>query len=501
MRKYGWKWTSERALDTYKLILVDSAFCHRSFGESEDLNSFIDLADEIVRLEGRIPDSFKVAVDLGSIYSAAAVSNAGDAKVSDEFIAKANEAWCTASTYLENGMLKDAALVEPGPLRAIYVGSYFQIPCEIGFARYIQTNCTDVGHLRALKKYWVRAKQENPDHPVLLAIGEQIDKKLSPAEQTEQAQERSPGFLPRIEQSELELAGRGRRGLRIGAVVVVTIAALTGLAYVYRTMDRVGEPLQRATADSVRSSADRGIIVPWETAGAAPSNQWQAIAPGDDKESKTVEGIPTPQESIKQYEQNGHLLRRLEALISARAKLFIAPLRDIPTSARAVYSVTLTSSGTVAELTLAKSSGHARFDQSVREALLAAQPYPRVGELLANGVSSTVNVSMMAERPPPPKRKAQRAIPQRVAEPELREPRLGQTQSDVDSSEEAVQQPPQPVASVPKSPLGTTSPRKIKECAPGLAGFICQEQKRWERCSGRWGTPGCEVYQRETATD
>jgi TonB family protein len=507
MRKYGWKWASAKALDAYKLILVDSAFCHGSFGGSEDLNSFIDLADEIVRLEGRIPDSFKVAVDLGSIYSAAAVSNAGDVKVSDEFIAKANEAWCIASTHLENGMLRDAALVEPGPLRATYVGGYLQIPCEIGFARYIQTNCTDVSHLRALKKYWVRAKQERPNHPVLLAVGEQIDKKLSPAEQTEQIQERSPVFLPGIEQSELEPGGQGRRGLRIGAIVIVTIATLTGLAYVYRTMDRAREPQQGAAAGSVRSSSDRATSVPSETTGAAPSNQRQAIAPSGDKEPETVssaeepaEAVPTLQEPIKQYQQNGNVLRRLEARIRARAKHFIAPSRDIPTNARAVYSVTLTSTGKVEELTLTKSSGHAGFDQSVREALLKAQPYPRVAELLGNGVSRTAIVAMMAERPLPPKRKVQRAIPHRGPEPELSEPRLGEMQSDIDSSEEAFQTSPQPVASSAISPTEAT-PRKVEECAAGFVGIICRERKRWERCSGRWGTPGCEVYPGPTATD
>jgi TonB family protein len=505
MRKHGWKWASEKALDAYKLILLDSAYCHGSFGRSEDLYCFIDLADEIVRLEGRIPDSFRVAVDLGAIYSAAAVSNAHDAKVSDEYIWKANEAWCIASTHLENGLLRDAALVEPGPLRATYVGGYFQIPCEIGFARYIQTNCTDVSHLRALKKYWARAKQERLNHPILLAVGEQIDKKLSPAEQTERMQEQSPAFLPRIEQSELEPAGQGRRGLRIGAVVIITIATLTGLAYVYSTMDRAREPQQRAAADSVRSSSDRGTSVAPEAAVAAPSNQRQTIVPSGDKEPEMVsyaeestEAIPTPQEPMKQYQKDGNLLRRLEARIRARAKPFLAPSRDIPTNAQTVYSVTLTSTGKVEELTLTKSSGHAGFDKSVREALLAAQPYPRVAELLGNGATRTASVAMTAERHRLPKQKVQQAIPQRALE--LSEQRLDEMQSDIDSREEAFQKSPQPVASSAISPT-EAAPRKVEECAAGFAGIICRERKRWERCSGRWETPGCEVYRGRTVTD
>jgi hypothetical protein len=328
MRKYGWKWASEDSLDGYKLILVDSAFCNGSFGTSEHLSSFIDLADEIVRLEGRMPDSFKVVVDLGTIYSAAAVSKAHDVKVSDEFIARAHEAWCIASTHLENGMLRDAALVEPGPLRATYVGGYLQIPCEIGFARYIQTNCTDVSHLRALKEYWVRAKQERPNHPILLAVGEQIDKKLSPGEHTEHMQERSPAFLPGIGQSELEPARQRPRRLRIGAVVVVTIATLTGLAYVYRPTERAREPHHGAAAGSLRSSSDRGISVPPETTGTAPANQPQTIEPSRDREAEIIsyaeesaEATPTSQEPIKQHQQDGNLLRNTTELQQRAATL------------------------------------------------------------------------------------------------------------------------------------------------------------------------------------
>ncbi|HSQ51084.1 MAG TPA: hypothetical protein VLL94_07425, partial [Nitrospiraceae bacterium] len=170
MCKFGWNWASEKALEAYRLLLVDSAFCNGSLAASEHLSSFIELADDIVRLEGCVPKSFKVAVDLGTVYSAAAVNNAHDARVSNEFIAKANEAWCSASMHLQDDVPRDVALVEPGPLRATYVGGYWQIPCEIGYARYLQTNCTDVSHLLALKMHWMEAKQERPNHPILLDI-------------------------------------------------------------------------------------------------------------------------------------------------------------------------------------------------------------------------------------------------------------------------------------------------------------------------------------------
>lgn len=502
MKKYGWDWTSEDAAEAYKLILIDSGCYHGSFGGSEDLALFIDLADEVVRLEGRIPDSFGVAVDLGSIYAAAAVSNARNAKVSDEFIAKANEAWRIASSRLEKGMPKDAALAEPGPLRAAYVGAYWQIPCEIGFARYIQTGCTDVTHLRALKKFWERAKQERPNHPTLQAVGEQIDKKLSPAEQIEQMQARAPAPLPGIEQSGPEPPKQAGRALIVGAIVAVTIA-LTGLGYVYRMMDGPQVSQQRDAAGS-----ERGESVLSETSVAAPSNQGQAVAPGDpgDKVPETVssagewaEAMPAPREPVEHSQRDGNLLRRLEGQVRARATAFLAPPRDIPTSAQAVYSVTLTSSGRIEELTLTKSSGHAGFDESVREALLAAQPYPRVGELLGYGVSRTAIVAMKAERPPQPTRKTQRGAPRTA--PAFGKQRLVEMPSAIDSSEEASQEPSQPVASSPISPPGATSLRNIEKCAPGFAGTICRERKRWERCNGRWGTPGCEVYQGATATD
>lgn len=283
MRSFDWDWVSENALDAYKLILI---YCNGGLAASEQLSFLIDLADEIVRLEGRVPDSFRVAVDLGAIYSAAAVSNARAARASDEFIAKASDAWRIASTHLENGRPRDAALVEPGPFRVTYVGGYLQIPCEIGFARYMQTNCTDVSHLRALKKYWVRAKQERPDHPILLEIGEQIDKKLSSEEHTEHLQERSPAFPP-IGQSDPEPVRQVPRRLWIGAVMSV-LAMLTGLAYVYRPIEDARELQHGAPAGSLRSSADRGIPNPPESVVAAPTVHPEAKKSREDKEPETI---------------------------------------------------------------------------------------------------------------------------------------------------------------------------------------------------------------------
>lgn len=288
----------------------------------------------------------------------------------------------------------------------------------------------------------------------------------------------------------------------VGAIVAVTIA-LTGLGYVYRMMDGPQVSQQRDAAGS-----DRGESVLSETSVAAPSNQGQAVAPSDpgDKVPETVssagewaEAMPAPREPVEHSQRDGNLLRRLEGQVRARATAFLAPPRDIPTSAQAVYSVTLTSSGRIEELILTKSSGHAGFDESVREALLAAQPYPRVGELLGYGASRTAIVAMKAERPPQPTRKTQRGAPRTA--PAFSKQRLVEMPSAIDSSEEASQEPSQPVASSPISPSGVTSLRNIEECAPGFAGTICRERKRWERCNGRWGTQGCEVYQGATATD
>jgi hypothetical protein len=411
MKKYGWNWTSEYAADAYKLILIESGCYDSRFGGSADLAVLLDLADEVVRLEGRIPGSFEVAVDLGSIYSAAAVSNARNVKVCDELIAKAHEAWRIASLRFEKGMPKDAALGKPGPLRAAYIGAYWQIPCEIGFARYIQTGCTDVTHLRALKKFWERAKQERPDHPILQAVGAHIDKKLSPAEQIEQRQALAPAFRPGIEQSRPELPKHGRRALIVGAIVAVTIA-VTGLGYVYRKIDGRHVLQQRYAAGS-----DPGGSVLSETSVAAASNHQQAIAPGD------------------------------------------------------------------------------RGDKDPEAVSSAVQP----DELPGYGATRTPIVRMKADRPPQPTRKTQRSVPHTASA--FSKQRWVEMPSDIDSSDEVFQEPSQPVASSPISPPGATGRRKIEECAPGFAGIICRERNRWERCSGRWGVLGCEVYQRESPTD
>ena len=316
MRKFEWDWVSENALDAYKLILI---YCNGGFAASEQLSLLIELADEIVRLEGRVPDSFRVAVDLGAIYSAAAVSNARAARVSDEFIAKASDAWGIASTHLEIGKPRDAALVEPGPLRVTYFGGYLQIACEIGFARYLQTKCTDVSHLRALKEYWVGAKQERPDNPILLEIGEQIDKKLGSEEHTERLEEQPAAVLP-IGQSALEPTRQvPRLRLWIGAVVSV-LAMLTGLAYVYGPIEGVREPQHGAPAGSLQTPPDRGIPILPETVVAAPTVYPEAKKSSGDKEPETIsyaeesiEQKPPAQEPLKQHKQGADLLRSTPA--------------------------------------------------------------------------------------------------------------------------------------------------------------------------------------------
>lgn len=308
MCKFGWNWTSVRALEAYRLLLVDSAFCNGSFAASEHLSSLIELADEIVRLEGCMPRSFKVAVDLGTIYSAAAVNNAHDARESDAFIVKANDAWCIASTHLQNDAQRDAALVEPGALRATYLGGYWQIPCEMGFARYLQTNCTDVSHLRALKKHWLAAKQERPNHPILLDIGEHIAKRLSAAEYTEHRQERSPSLASPA----IAPAPQRTQRLRIGAVMIV-IAALTGLMYVYRP-ERAREPQHDTATHVLRTSSDPAISIAPEPTSAGPGNQPPAIEPSRDTEQQTIsdsersaEATPASQEPTSQHQRDGNL--------------------------------------------------------------------------------------------------------------------------------------------------------------------------------------------------
>ncbi len=500
MKKYGWEWVSEEAAEAYKLILLQIGSCRGSFGANEQL---IGLADEVVRLEGRIPDSFEIAVDLGSIYSAAAVSSARDVETTDAFIASANEAWRIASSHFESGTPNDAALAEPGSLQADYIGAYWQIPCEVGFARYIQTDCTDVTQLRALREFWERAKQARPNHPVLQAVGEQIDKKLSAEEQIEQEHEPAIPLSPGIEAARSsEQPRQGRRAMMLGVVVALTIALSTELAYVYRESDSPEVSPQRHA-----SEADPRASGLSQKSTRALSSERQAIRSGnlDSADAKTdlaagrrAGAMPNPQEGVRGSSPDGNLSRQLEEHIRRRAKVFLAPSRSVPASARTVYSLMLTSSGKIEELTLRKSSGSAEFDRSAHEALLAAQPYLRAGELLGKGSRRTVIVAINAKPFPTQPRKAQRGVPD-TATSELSEQRVDKIRDGNDSSGEASEERSQLVSSSAASPPSAASPRESGKCTPGFAGIICRERERWQRCSERWGTPGCEVSHQEGA--
>lgn len=295
--KHGWKWASDQALDTYRLILMENSFSSHGPHNGEDILYRVGLADEIVRLEGRIPSSFQVAVDLGAIYSAAAYAaaaakNAHQEKTIDEFVARAHEAWCIASTHLQDGGPADAA-TESTSLKALYRGAYFQIPCEIGFAKYLRSNGMDVGSLLAVKRHWLRARQEAPDNPILRAIGAELDKAEAIAEQTVKVPEPSSSPPETASRDRPRRDARPRR-LQTAAIASALIVAVGVLAYGYRTLDRGTE------LNAVANSMDRSSDVPLSTVRDAPLAIALVDAQSTDVDSGTTLNIGSKAEPSDQ---------------------------------------------------------------------------------------------------------------------------------------------------------------------------------------------------------
>ena len=143
-------------------------------------------------------------------------------------------------------------------------------------------------------------------------------------------QDPSPVFLPGIRHSEIDPARQGLQRLGIG-VVVILLATLTGLAYVYRptrvhTTCSVG-----ATAGALRSSSDAGSSVPPETSVAAPASQPQVITPSgakglDNIAETTARNVASSEASRRQaglrdVDKAAHIERQgLQALVAVDFK-------------------------------------------------------------------------------------------------------------------------------------------------------------------------------------
>lgn len=196
MKKYGWEWKSNDAADVYKRILIETVSHGGGFGGEDGLASFVKMADELVRLEGRVPETFVVAVDLGHIYSTAAMSaEAGPA--SQGSISKASEAWAIASKFVLNGNSTDPDILGDSALRTSYMSRYWQIPCETGFAKFLQTHCKEVAYLKEIRVYWQNAKREGGTGSVLDIIGkyihQELDNKPHPQSESQAASPKDKG--------------------------------------------------------------------------------------------------------------------------------------------------------------------------------------------------------------------------------------------------------------------------------------------------------------------
>ena len=256
--KHGWEWASAQALDTYRLILMENSFRRPGINDDDDIFYRVDLAEEIVGLEGRIPNSLQVAIDLAAIYSAAAVHVAATPKSGhqenpiDECLARAHEAWCIGSTHFEDDGSSNAA-TEYASATASYRTAYFQIACEIGFAKYLRSNGMDVGSLLSIEPHWLRARRETPDHPILLAIGAELEKVKTVAAETIKIPEPPSGSAGRASEDGPPRQTRPHRG-QSAALAFALIATVGLVTYGYRTLDRKVEI--NAAANPVNGSSD-----------------------------------------------------------------------------------------------------------------------------------------------------------------------------------------------------------------------------------------------------
>ena len=255
--KHGWEWASAQALDTYRLILMENSFRRPGINDDDDISYRVDLAQEIVGLEGRIPNSSQVAIDLAAIYSAAAVhvaatpKNGHHEKPIDEYLARAHEAWCIASTHFQDDGSSNAP-TEYTSARALYRTAYFHIACEIGFAKYLCSNGMDVGSLLSIEQHWLRVRRETPDHPILLAIGAELEKVKTVAAETITISEPPSGPAERAsEDARRQTRPHRRQSAAMAFALIATVGLVT---YGYRTLDRKVEI--NAVANPVNGSSD-----------------------------------------------------------------------------------------------------------------------------------------------------------------------------------------------------------------------------------------------------
>jgi tetratricopeptide (TPR) repeat protein len=174
MKKYGWEWRTEAGLKSWQGIL----FSILSDGGAirNDLQKFVNFADQVIQNENCFPDSFLILTQLSEIYSMAGMFAAKDASLCQDLIARAQQASNMASKYIINDQLQDPEEVDEA-VNKINLSHYYNTFCRIGMTKYLQSDCKDISYLQEIKPYYEKAIALSPDDDLLKFIGQQISNK------------------------------------------------------------------------------------------------------------------------------------------------------------------------------------------------------------------------------------------------------------------------------------------------------------------------------------
>ena len=131
MKKYGWDWKTEEGLKIWKDILFSKGMGVRTL--RDNLQEFVELADQLIQKEECFPDSFVIIVSLGEIYSTAGLMAAKDISLSNELLMKASQLSDMASKYIVNDKVQDPELIDEF-IDENNLSHYYKNICQIGFA-------------------------------------------------------------------------------------------------------------------------------------------------------------------------------------------------------------------------------------------------------------------------------------------------------------------------------------------------------------------------------
>jgi hypothetical protein len=195
----GWTWRMSDAAGEYKRLLVGRVLRKGARGGIEGLAQDIARVERIVALEGCVPASFTIAVDLGAAYSDGAMMHAKTPRLAHEYSEKASQAWTVAAAFVRGGQPTGTIAGDNNTVRSVYMASYWQIPCELVFSRFLASECRDRDALLELRPFWEKAVAHDPEEATLKVMG-----KYLAAAQTDTAEEET-----------LPLSGREPRPVKL----------------------------------------------------------------------------------------------------------------------------------------------------------------------------------------------------------------------------------------------------------------------------------------------